>query len=235
MKADPDRQSTALHREARIAAGLRAFYALALDLIFPPRCACCGRVDTALCALCAGDLIHGEIILLPSMPPIHCGAACGKHAGKLRSAIHALKYESDLNTAQQIALPLGQRMAEVLAQLEWKIDIVVPVPLHTSRLRERGYNQSMLLGVYVAHQFDLPVVPDAVNRLRSTASQVGRSGAERERALKDAFTAQPYLVKDKILLLIDDVCTTGATLRECAQAALNAGARQVKCLTLASA
>jgi ComF family protein len=235
MKADPDRQLLVLHREARIPAGLRALYALALDLIFPPRCACCGRIDTVLCALCADDLVHSEVILLPSMPPIHSGAACGKHAGKLRSAIHALKYESDLSAAQRLALPLGQRMAEVLAQLEWKIDIVVPVPLHTSRLRERGYNQSMLLGVHVAHQFDLPLVPDALTRLRSTASQVGRSGAERERALKDAFAAQPHLVNGQTLLLIDDVCTTGATLRECAQAALNAGAHQVTCLTLASA
>jgi ComF family protein len=126
-------------------------------------------------------------------------------------------------------------MADVFAGLAWKIDIVVPVPLHTSRLRERGYNQSMLLGVHVAHQFDLPVVPDAVTRRRSTASQVGRSSAERERALKDAFTAQPHLVDGQTILLIDDVCTTGATLRECAQAALNAGASQVFCLTLASA
>ncbi len=235
MKTDPDRQSTALHREARIPAGLRALYTLALDLIFPPRCACCGRVDTVLCDHCADELVRGDIILLPPMPPIHSGAACGKYAGSLRSAIHALKYESDYSTAQRLALPLGQRMAAVFAQLAWKIDIVVPVPLHTSRLRERGYNQSMLLGVHVAHQFDLPVVPDAVTRLRSTASQVGRSSAERERALKDAFAAQPHLVDGQILLLIDDVCTTGATLRACAQAALNAGARQVTCLTLASA
>lgn len=221
--------------EAWTTSGLRAWYALALDLIFPPRCAGCDRVDTVMCASCESELVQGELILLPSMPPLQGGAAAGKHAGKLRRAIHALKYESDRRAAEKLAQPLGRRMADVLALLRWKIDIIVPVPLHTSRLRERGYNQSMLLGVHVAHQFDLPVVPDAVTRRRSTDSQVGRSSAERERALKDAFAAQPHLVEEQSILLIDDVCTTGATLRECAQAALNAGARQVFCLTLASA
>jgi len=235
MQADPDRQSMLFDYEARTAAGLRALYELALDLLFPPRCACCGRVDAILCAACAEELIHIEPITLPPMPPIHSGAASGRHTGKLRSAIHALKYESDRSTAERLALPLGRRMTAVFARLRWTIDIVVPVPLHTSRLRERGYNQSMLLGVHVAHQFDLPIVPDAIIRLRSTASQVGRSSAERAHALKNAFTAQPQLVYGKTILLIDDVCTTGATLRACAQAALNAGARQVNSLTLASA
>jgi ComF family protein len=235
MKAEPDRQRIFISSEARRLSGLRAFYELALDLLFPPRCACCGRVDAVLCAACAEELSRADLIVLPPMPPIHSGAATGRHTGKLRRAVHALKYESDRSTAERLALPLAQRMAAVLAQMKWTIDIVVPVPLHISRLRERGYNQSMLLGVHVAHQFDLPIVPDALTRLRSTDSQVGRSSAERARALKNAFAAQPHCVDGKIILLIDDVCTTGTTLRECAQAALNAGARRVSCLTLACA
>jgi predicted amidophosphoribosyltransferase len=110
--------------------------------------------------------------------------------------------------------------------------MVVPVPLHTSRLKERGYNQAHVLGAYVAAQHKIPLVPDAITRWRSTNSQVGLNHDQRQANVAGAFTANSALVTHRTILLIEDVFTTGATLRACAQAALDAGATGAYCLTV---
>lgn len=200
-----------------------------LDLLFPPRCAGCGRVDTVWCRRCQAEIDeipHRNNIR--TLAPLSASAATGVHEGKLQEAVQALKYEN----ARALSLPLGQRLATCLAQLEWTIDMIVPVPLHTSRLKERGYNQAQVLGAYVAARHNIPLVPDAIERWRSTNSQVGLNRDQRQVNVAGAFTASSGRVMQRTVLLIDDVFTTGSTLQACAQAALDAGATAAYSLTV---
>ncbi|MDZ4764428.1 MAG: phosphoribosyltransferase family protein [Chloroflexota bacterium] len=236
---EPARPNRSHHREVRDIPGLRAFFgaalASALDLLYPPRCALCGRVDSVLCARCAATLPPPTPLHLSRRLPLTACAATGFHTGTLRRAIHVLKYETDADYARRLGAILAERMLDVLPALGWTFDAVAPVPLHTHRLRERGYNQSQALGAHVAAQLDLPLITSALVRQRNTAPQVGRTDDERRAAMSDAFTADADQVVGKTLLLIDDVCTTGATLQACAAAALKAGAQRVYSLTLSAA
>ncbi|MBL8160601.1 MAG: ComF family protein [Anaerolineae bacterium] len=213
-------------------APLRQASSWLIDLLFPPRCAGCGRVDSEWCPACQRDLQATPYPQhLIAHPPLMAIAATAPHRGVIRESVQALKY----NNARRVAVPLGARMAQHLAAQHWTIDMIVPVPLHTVRLAERGYNQSQLLGEQVARDMALPHVPSALHRDRSTHSQVTVSAAERLINVKNAFSAVPDLVNNRTVLLIDDVFTTGATLSACAEALLAAGAGAVYGLTVTAA
>jgi ComF family protein len=205
---------------------------LFLDLVFPPRCVGCGRIDTVWCATCQAETEAQPLLDEKRLiPPLVTVGSTAWHEGKLQAAVQALKYEN----GQSFALPLGRRMSAYLAEQDWKIDSILPVPLHTRRLKERGYNQSRLLAEVIAHTMTLHCELDALQRIRYTTSQVGMSGAERLTNVADAFEADPALVTNRTLLLIDDVCTTGSTLKACGQALLDAGAAAVYGLTVTAA
>jgi len=222
--------------EARVSPGLFApkrlvqqLLQFATDLIFPPRCAGCGRVDAEWCDTCQRRL---EATSFPfsvrELEPLTGIAATGVHEGVIREAVQGLKY----GNARSLAQPLGERLVATFTRQQWTIDLIVPVPLHTTRLAERGYNQAQLLSEHVAQETSIPCLPGAVIRRRNTQSQVTLGGAERQTNLEDAFQATPQLVSGKHILLIDDVYTTGATLSACAQAVLQAGAQRVYGLTV---
>lgn len=150
------------------------------------------------------------------------------HEGIAQSAVQALKYANQ----RHLARALAQRMADVLIHTKLAIDTLVPVPLHTSRLKNRGYNQAKELAIALAELAGYPLTSDAIVRHRDTRQQVGLNQRERLANMQDAFTAQAHHVQGKSLLLIDDVCTTGATLVGCANAAREAGATRVYALTV---
>jgi ComF family protein len=212
----------------------RRWLALGLDLLFPPRCAGCDKVDSYWRSQCQRD-----IDLIPFPPPaspdyssaLQSIASTAPHAGKLRQAIHALKFEN----SPQLAIPLGQRLARRLEDLDWRLDIIVPVPLHTQRMRERGYNQSKLLGEMVAQAHGIPMLESAVERTVATRQQVGLDAQGRRDNMQNAFRADPEILGGKTILLIDDVYTTGATLSACAEAAREAGVGTVYGLTITHA
>lgn len=235
----PGTSSQYLSTEASASTGLLAYMQVArqlgnaiLDLIFPPRCARCGRVDTRWCSTCQHDLdsisVHPQYRVVEGLNSV---VATGVHDGALQDAIQALKYENTTLLAQA----LGMRLVQCLAQTHWTIDTIVPVPLHPSRLAERGYNQSQLLGDVLAAQQAAPCQPDAIVRNRVTQSQVGLNQVERQQNMVDAFSAHPDSVANRTVLLIDDVCTTGSTLTACAIAARQAGAAAVYGLTVSTA
>lgn len=155
-------------------------------------------------------------------------ASTGKHDDILQSAVQALKYYN----VRPIAHPLGQRLCQLLNDQEWTFDIIVPVPMHTSRLRQRGYNQAKEIAQVVADMIEKPCVPQAIIRTRATRSQVGLNQRERQQNLVNAFVANSDLIKDQRILLIDDVLTTGTTLATCAEVAMESGARSVYGLTI---
>ena len=216
---------------------------LALDLLYPPACALCGRGGPLLCATCreslpAADgprcsrcwlpLTHGYCRPCQAIPLALAGlrSAC-RYEGPARDLVHGFKF-GDLSS---LAVVMAPAMACVV---DWRADTVVPVPLSGSRERQRGYNQAALLAKGIAGELGVPVA-SALKRTRSSRPQALSSSAEeRRRNVQGAFAVRiPNAVEGRDVLLVDDVATTGATLDACARALLGAGAREVSAVTFA--
>ncbi len=144
--------------------------------------------------------------------------------------IHQFKYRP----CRSLGHSLATWMADAVAEL--RVHVIMPVPLHRSRLHYRGFNQALLLARGVADRFSLPLCYDNLYRSRPTRPQVELSGMDRVRNVAGAFGLfRPLQVAGKSVLLVDDVFTTGATMNECARVLKEAGATEVKALTLARA
>jgi ComF family protein len=148
--------------------------------------------------------------------------------GNLRQAIHAFKYKQ----RPELARVLGSLLISYLYANPLPADAIAAVPLHPTRERARGYNQALLLARALGAQTHLPVFEDALKRVRATPSQTELDAAERQANVKDAFIADEH-VAGKRWLLIDDVCTTGATMDDCSVALKQCGAQSVWGLALA--
>jgi len=223
-----------------------------VDLLFPPSCASCGRAGERICARCAQLVTpvpatictrcgRVQTMRVPSCVqcegdadfPLDHVRAAALHTAPLREWIHLLKYEG----RRDLAPAMARYLTATLAETEWtpiraRLDAVVPAPLHAARMRERGYNQAELLARGLCRQTGLPLRTDLLTREKLTHSQVGLNAAERKANVEGAFVATPAC-RGLHLLLIDDVYTTGATLRACAHALRDAGAAHIYALTLA--
>jgi competence protein ComFC len=218
-----------------------------VDFLFPPHCLGCGREGDFLCISCRRTLPR----LLPPLCP-KCSRPlvredrcpiCQKWTleingirapflfqGAVRQAVHQLKY----NNFKALAFPLAQLLAEYLETRLLPVEVIVPVPLHPRRLRERGYNQSALLARELGRLTSLPVVEDSLFRLTDTPAQARAANAEIRRSnVEGVFACREGKLEGKQVLLIDDVCTTGATLDSCAIALKRAGVSSVWGLALA--
>jgi ComF family protein len=152
----------------------------------------------------------------------------GEYDGTLRKLIHLFKYDR----LKPLARPLGKLLASALPR-EWKYDMVVPIPLHWRRGWERGFNQSELLAKVLSARLGAPMLR-AVRRRRRTPSQAGLTNAQRRTNVAGAFVCNKrFSVRDRHVLLVDDVLTTGATASACAAVLKRAGAKRVTVLTLA--
>ena len=160
--------------------------------------------------------------------------ALGFYEGSLQEAIHRWKYEGKtyLNPF------FGKWMTGGLSR-HWDadlFDLLIPVPLHKQRLRERGFNQALLLVKELSHRTGIPYLKRVLQKRRPTIPQANLSGKEREKEVKGAFlVVGREKVEGKSILLVDDVYTTGATVRECSKVLMAAGAERVDVLTLAHA
>ncbi|MCO5176408.1 MAG: hypothetical protein M9890_05460 [Thermomicrobiales bacterium] len=143
--------------------------------------------------------------------------------------IHRLKYGSEPARAAWCASAIAAEVADI----GWSVDLIVPIPLHRSKQRSRGYNQSLLIAQHMARQIDVQA-QDALVRVRHTQSQVDLDAAERRDNVRGAFVARRQF-NGASILLVDDVVTTGSTLIECAIACHQAGAGSVDAMTLATA
>jgi ComF family protein len=165
---------------------------------------------------------------------IDAARSAGLYEGPLREIIHAFKYEGRRGLAGPLAAMMRTAGAGILADA----DAVVPVPLHPWRRMRRGFNQADDL----ARRLGLPVMR-ALWRVQATTPQAGLSSAARRRNIRGAFQLSPFatarlrraFVEDRVVVLVDDVRTTGATLDACASVLKRAGARQVRALTAARA
>ena len=209
------------------------------SLLFPQENAChfCERFledRGVLCAACQSALAS-EALAQPlsahSFAHLFASLSAFRYQGMARQLIHRFKYSADGALAQ----PLGEAMLRVLAAnpaLYRRIDLAIPVPLHPDRLRQRGYNQAELLSRAVARPARLAVAANGLQRIHPTDTQVGRSRAQRMQAMRGAFAVpEASAIRDKCILLVDDVITTGATASACASALRQAGAAEIILLT----
>jgi ComF family protein len=165
-------------------------------------------------------------------------AAYGSYEGGLRDLIHLLKYEHVRPAAQVLGRMLAEAISLLAPSFDAGLPVVVPVPLHSGKLRERGFNQVELIVRSALKMkpaaLDLSAHPDVLARTRPTASQTGLSIHQRRENMRGAFTAlRPDLIGERDVLLVDDVMTTGVTVSECARVLRRAGASRVWVATVA--
>src|SRR5262245_11215596 len=192
-----------------------------------PRCPCCGGAPGSGSGRCAGCLVHP--------PAFETARALGPYIGAgggnvLARTVQHLKYHE----ARVLAGPLADLLA---AHYPFGHDaVVVPVPLHRARLRSRGYNQALLLARGLARRLDLPLAPRLLERMRATTEHASLSAAARRVNVRGAFRVRQGCPLDRpIVVLVDDVLTTGATADACARVLRAAGARTVHVYTVGRA
>jgi len=209
-----------------------------LHWIYPMDCAACGAPvkDRSLSSFCRPCWRSIRPIAGPICP--HCGRPLASplalvhsptHEGVLDQAIRLFKYRG--RTA--LARPLADLALAWIDRIP-VADIVIPVPLHPSRLREREFNQSLLLADRIAQHLELPLSFHDLQRIRPTRPQTELDRQERARNVQRAFAVRPAAdLNGRRVLLVDDVLTTGATVEACAVALRKAGAEAVSVLTVA--
>ncbi|MEK7600876.1 MAG: ComF family protein [Patescibacteria group bacterium] len=228
------------------------------DAVFPPRCVACSALpfdprDRYLCRACAGRVpvsASGQCIGCARATPK--GATCLTCAPEwnvsalyaathfqhptVRGALHAYKY----GCIEDLHQPLGRLVLRALKRISRSHNpftdnpLIVPVPLHARRLNWRGFNQAERIAEIVAHATQQTYAPTALTRTHHTEAQVHHSRTERFLSVQSLFSCpNPSIVKGRRVLLIDDVCTTGATLDACATTLRAAGASSVSALVIA--
>lgn len=236
---------------------VKQFLTALLDVILPPVCHICHSyipnaaplhicptcfdllppVLSPLCPLCGipfvgtgGDHRCGSCVVTP--PHFDSALAGFLYEGPIRDLIHSFKYNQKTHLRKPLALLTLKGIHERVSGLN--PDIIVPVPLHSSRLRQRGFNQAVLLGRLLSCHLNLPMLADALIRTRQTEPQIELSAAERRTNVKGAFAVKRSdAVIGKRVLLLDDIMTTGSTLDECAKELKKAGAKLVVAVTIA--
>jgi len=204
-----------------------------LNLLLPPACAGCGRYGAVLCRTCTGRLrpaARESDRFLAADPGIVIGdalevaLAAFAYGGPLRRALAGLKYGG----AARVAAPLGQCAATALSKVTVlaREAVLVPVPVHVERQRQRGYNQAALLALALGRQSGMRVI-DVLERQRATTQQHRLDRAARLRNLRAAFAVKPGRDPPAVAILVDDILTTSATLEACAAVLRAAGTQRV--------
>ncbi len=228
-----------------------------LDILFPVFCAGCGEEGAYLCGLCASSLkqVPPSCFVCKKITPVTentppVGETClGCRSKtkiqaffspfvyydefKIKKLIHSFKYKR--------AKTVGEVLSDLLAGYFMKYGIIfpentviIPTPLHKSRYRERGFNQSEIIGQHLSDRFSIKMEKNLLFKIQKTKSQMELAGEERKQNILGVFAVKNQdLIKNKTILLIDDVKTTGATLEEAACVLKKAGAHRIWATTIA--
>ncbi len=237
--------------------GLKSFFYDLSDFLFPPKCLLCndfytpenGRyfcnncydgfsfITKPICNKCGGpfqteegeDHICGQCI--KNKPFFDRARSIGKYDGTLRKAIHGFKY----NKKSLLSKPLSQILAEAGREIldTERYDTIIPVPMHVKRLRQRGFNQALVLAKKAGKAWGIRVDTRSLERKTWAPPQTMLSRKKRHKNIKGTFNCRPEKIRNRNLLLIDDVYTSGSTVSECAKILKKSGALKVDVLTLA--
>jgi ComF family protein len=238
----------------------RLFLSSLLDTFFPPVCPLCRKAPVQaaelFCSACSAGIVYiaPPICSRCGLPflyadgavPLHCPhclaspapdvriRSAGIFSGALRDALLRFKYYYDLATGEALSRLLS-RMVPLLHP-GGSYDRILPVPLHPRRLREREFNQSVLLAKHISRRLRLPIDVSSVAKIRDTRPQSTLGEKERRRNIRGAFRVLRLAPIERTrILVVDDVCTTGATIEELAAVLLDAGAQRVDAVTVARA
>jgi ComF family protein len=229
-------------------------------MFFPSFCKLCGRLldvegENVVCHSCVEELktrrssyclscgrffeTYGEPHLcyqcLKAKPEFSRHRSCGLYRGKLKDIILLFKYHKFKILGRELAAYMNQSLAQDEA-LWWDLDAVVPVPLHKKRKRERGFNQSYEIAKYIARVQELELLDGVLIKKINVAPQTTLPAEQRVINNKGAYEViDPEKIREKILLLVDDVYTTGSTLKECSSVLRKSGVKEVRAVTLAQA
>lgn len=218
-----------------------------LDLLFPPECGGCGRVGSRWCVDCQKrvNILNGILcdicglprdkagvcdVCLSERPHFRALRAWAVFDEPVQTALHKLKYRRDISMGDSLA----SQMVTFMHDLNWQIDLIVPIPLGRQRYRERGYNQVGMIAKPLALALNMRYAPNELLRRKETRSQVGLTKVERRANVQNAFQAGVGVI-GKTVLVMDDVSTTGSTLSSSAEALYSAGAKDVYAFTVARA
>ncbi len=236
---------------------MKSFIPALLDFLFPPLCHICRsfipdagelhictncreRLPLAISPLCnicgiqftgaGNDHICGQCITHP--PHFDCARAHLLYEGAAREMIHSFKYQHKTHLRRPLALLALEGLTDFI--VEQSPDLIVPVPLHRSRLRSRGFNQALLLGNILSDRLSIPMLPNGLAKIRQTEPQIELSAEQRRSNVKGAFTStRPTDIAGRRILLLDDVMTTGSTVDECSKELKKTGANSILVVTIA--
>lgn len=217
-----------------------------VSLVFPKICIHCGiplvKQEDHICTKCRLSLpktdyhtfidnpLKSKFVYEPKIKSVAAYLHFNKK-GLAQSLIHHLKYKGE----KDIGETLGRWYGHDLLDCGWKLDLIIPVPLHVSKLRKRGFNQSEHFAIGLSETLEIPLDAQVVSRRVRTASQTRRSKVERWQNMESIYRVQTsMLLREKDVLVVDDVLTTGATIGELVSVLVDAGVRSVRILTIAA-
>lgn len=192
-------------------------------------CICCGRffeggLDLHFCESC-----------LREKPPYSRHRSCGRYGGRLKEVILLCKFHNLPVLAEGLARFALDALAYEVG-LWWGLEAVIPVPLHPKRERERGYNHARIIAKHLAGYKNVPLLDKHLVKVKNVPPQMSLDLEDRLKSVKGAFTVnRDEEIKDRVVLLLDDVFTTGSTVKECSRLLIEAGAQEVRALTIAQA
>ena len=221
-----------------------------LDLLYPQVCPLCGEISAeGVCRKC-----KGRVLYIQEPRCLHCGKPLKRdtdeycpdcrqqescleqgrnlwqHRAPVSGALYRFKYHNKRNYGKIFAGELASRYAITLE--EWGIDVIIPIPLHPSRRRRRGFNQAEIIAGELSELTGIPLRTDVLFRIKKTSPQKSLGRRERQANMQGAFAVSGSWKARKNILLIDDIYTTGATLEKAAKMLKTAGARNVYFLTV---
>jgi ComF family protein len=217
-----------------------------LDMLFPKFCFCCQKEGSYLCQDCLAtiDILESSFCLCQTpqrMPePGKCRACRGKNLnglyfpasyknGLVKNLIHKFKYEPYVKKlSENLSLLIITHFSLIQKSFNPQDHILIPAPLSKKKMRQRGFNQSEEIAKFLSEELKIPLVKNCLFKIKETLPQMKLSKEERKENIKDAFfVGSGNVLKNKKILLVDDVYTTGSTMEECARILRGAGAREV--------